>query len=221
MDFFFKLLVSELTRRNAGGGKKCVSWGRGGVEAERVGARWRGADGKDERCVVDRDSIRGVKANRTEQRGHRCAAGWPACRQAAAQTALSARPSCIPHHLPCRTGLLHPPGPAAPRKTQIFTVELCTIYFYSLIRWICWITEKPTVQTLVLSPKPLLVSEAFRVWFRCPRPSTMISLPLLSLPLPLFLPCHTATPPHTHYPNPPRRPSRISCGWALTSQVIY
>lgn len=32
-------------------------------------------DGEDERCVVEGDSIRGVKANRTKQRGHRCAAG--------------------------------------------------------------------------------------------------------------------------------------------------
>lgn len=53
-----------------------------GVEADE-------ADVEDERCVVEGDSIRGVKANRTKQRGHRCAACSPDYRQAAAQTALS------------------------------------------------------------------------------------------------------------------------------------
>lgn len=48
-------------------------------------------DGEDERCVVEGDSIRGVKANRTKHRGHRCAVCSPDCRQAAAQTALSAQ----------------------------------------------------------------------------------------------------------------------------------
>lgn len=58
----------------------------------------------------------GVKANRTERRGHRCAAYSPDYRQAAAQTALSALHA---YHTaassagPPLTGLLHPPGSAA------------------------------------------------------------------------------------------------------------
>lgn len=82
--FFLKLLVSELARRNT---KKKRVW----VEGRRGGGRGVDeVDGEDERCVVEGDSIRGVKANRTERRGRRCAACSTACRQAAAQTALSA-----------------------------------------------------------------------------------------------------------------------------------
>ena len=71
-------------------------------------------DGEDEGCVVEGDSIRGVKANRTKHRGHRCAVCSPDCRQAAAQTALSAQRAYHtaggPVGLP---GPLHPPGRAA------------------------------------------------------------------------------------------------------------
>lgn len=49
---FLKLLVSELTRRST---QKSVGLGEGQVEE---------VDGEDERCVVEGDSIRGVKANR-------------------------------------------------------------------------------------------------------------------------------------------------------------
>lgn len=34
-------------------------------------------DSVDDRCVVEGDSIQGVKANRTKQRGHRCAVCSP------------------------------------------------------------------------------------------------------------------------------------------------
>lgn len=104
--------------------------GKEGLESDEV-------DGEDERCVVEGDSIRGVKANRAEQRGHRCAACSPDYRQAAAQTALSAW-RCIPFScVPCRTlslslspsfsltGPLHPPGSAKARWEKNKMANLC------------------------------------------------------------------------------------------------
>lgn len=91
--------------------------GRGG------GRGMDGVDGGDERCVVEGDSIRGVKANRIEQGGHRCAA-CALHRQAATQTALSTERAYQRAVSPAGlslTGLLHPPGSTArvKRKTNL------------------------------------------------------------------------------------------------------
>lgn len=89
-------------------------------------------DGGDERCVVEGDSIRGVKANRAKRRGHRCAACSPESRQAAAQTALSAQHTYHTAACPAglsETGLLHPPGSATgakgKKKKKKTTTKLC------------------------------------------------------------------------------------------------
>lgn len=100
-----------MARRNT---KKRAEGGRGG------GRGVDEVDGEDERCVVEGDSIRGVKANRTKQRGHRCAA-CSLYRQAAAQTALSAEHAYHSAVSPAGlslTGLLHPPGSTAREKKK-------------------------------------------------------------------------------------------------------
>ncbi len=114
---FLKLLVSEQKQKTvrAGGGTG------GGWGADVV-------DGGDERCVVEGDSIRGVKANRTKQRGHRCAACSPVYRQAAAQTALSAQHAYHTAVCPAGlslTGLLHPPGSTARARGGKKTTKRC------------------------------------------------------------------------------------------------
>lgn len=223
-------------------------------------------DSVDDRCVVEGDSIQGVKANRTKQRGHRCAH----LSEVGCSTNSSKHPAYITYScVPCRT-FSHWPSPSTwigctyKRKNINLSIVLkfktynIQTYCITMLRKKCKGLFSIVTFRIACCKYNKRIKESQEAWFvlfsyyfinitlnngnsvvgnttsQCfvlgsgllslnthyMSPTWRIQRSLLlhnNFSPSLFSPNHTASP-HAHFylPSP-----RISCGWALTSQVIY